>query len=613
MKTIAAINLFAVFLFFAGCQKFDFHNPVDSNSALLAPTNISSQFVGDSTVRLQWIDPNTYPNNSSSAINYLIEYGTDGITFPSSIAASGDSTTALLNIPFQRLQKLYFRLRISASKNLSNYSPTVTTSFSLGAPFGLKLVSFSETEARFIWSDTNKIKSYFELLLSTNGTTYTTIATIGKDTTAVVVPYQFLASTTYSFRVCTHSAGDAQTYSDTVQAFLQYPAPASLTLQNSSGTSLSLQWNSAAFFDRSYSIERKNIGGTFSEIARVALPAQSFTDASVQQSQRYVYRVRAHSLYNSSAYSQELSVACKLQSATPSVPFIGHLTGVLATAFSPTGSTFASGGSDGRIVLWDASSGGIVRNLAGHSRPVNGLAFSPDGTTLASASGDNTVITWKASDGTPIDTFKQHFGAVLCVTYSPNGKFIASGGADQKVRLWYPATDSAFEFAGHSAPINSIAFSSDGTMLASASSDNTIRLWSVAAGFLLRILSGHTNAVTSVQFTPGNQNIISGSYDKTIRIWRVSDGTLLQTIATDSSEVTSLAVSSDGRLLASGCANHLAHIWLTSDGAFPISLAKHTQMVNAVAFSPDGSTLVTASSDQSVIIWQLTSSWTVMP
>ncbi|HVN47323.1 MAG TPA: hypothetical protein VMU30_00735, partial [Bacteroidota bacterium] len=498
-------------------------------------------------------------------------------------------------------------------KNLSGYSPIISSTFSLGAPFGLKLISFTETDARICWADTNKFKSSFEILLSTNGTTYTAIETIGKDTTSVVIPYQFLTSVTYSFRVCTHSEGDVKTYSDTVQAQLQYPAPQSLAMQNISETSLKLQWTSAATFDRSYSIERKVSGGAYSEIAQVMSPVQQYTDTAVQKNQRYVYRVNAHSLYNSSAYSQELFVACKVQSAVPSVPLVGHLTGVLAAAFSPIGNIFSSGGSDGRIVLWDAVSGGIVRNLAGHSRPVNGLAFSPDGSLLASASSDNTIILWKVNDGTPVDTFKQHVSSVLCVAYSPDGKTIASGGADQKVRLWYLATDSALALPGHSAPINAVAFSTDGTMLASAGSDNTVRVWSTSTGFLLHILFGHSNAVTSVQFTPDNQSLISGSLDKTFRVWRVSDGVLMQTITTDSSEVTSLAVSNDGRLLASGCADNRAHLCFNSDGLFPVSLSKHTQTVNAVAFSPAGSTLITASNDQSVIIWQLISTWTVMP
>ncbi len=613
MKSFVSIWMLSLLVFTSGCQKLNFSNPVDSNNALLPPTNLSCQFVGDSTVRLQWNDPNAYSNNDRSIINYLIDYGTDGINFPTSFTASGDSTSTTIIIPFQRLQTVYFRMRIAASKNLSSYSPMIVRNFSLGAPFGLKLISLTETEARISWSDTNKIKSFFELLLSTNGVTYTSVGTVGKDTTSAIIQYQFLTSTTYSFRVCTRSTGDVKNYSDTIQAQLPYPVPALLTMQSISETSLNLQWVSTAAFDRSYSIERKVFGGTFSEIAQVSSPDQQYTDASIQKNQRYVYRVKAHSLYNSSAYSPEISVVCKVQSAIPSAPLIGHLTGVLAVAFSPAGNTFASGGSDGRIVLWDAVSGGIVRNFSGHSRPVNGLAFSPDGSMLASASSDNTVIVWKANDGTPVDTFKQHLNSVLCVAYSPDGKMIASGGADQKVRLWYPATDSAREIPGHSAAINAVAFSSDGTILASASSDNTIRLWSTSTGFLLHILTGHTSAVTSVQFTPDNQTIISGSYDKTIRVWRTSDGTLMQTMTTDSSEVTSLAISNDGRLLASGCANNLAHIWLNNDGLFPISFSKHTQMVNAVAFAPAGSVLVTASNDQSIIIWQLTSVWTVMP
>lgn len=49
------------------------------------------------------------------------------------------------------------------------------------------------------------------------------------------------------------------------------------------------------------------------------------------------------------------------------------------------------------IALHDIHTGELIRILTGHKEGIYGLAFSPDGTTLASGSGDGTVMIWDIS------------------------------------------------------------------------------------------------------------------------------------------------------------------------------------------------------------------------
>ena len=62
-------------------------------------------------------------------------------------------------------------------------------------------------------------------------------------------------------------------------------------------------------------------------------------------------------------------------------------------AFAPDGKTFATGGRDGALRLWDvaAQSSRAVRD---HTDAVESVAFSGDGKVLASASLDRTVKVW---------------------------------------------------------------------------------------------------------------------------------------------------------------------------------------------------------------------------
>ena len=56
-------------------------------------------------------------------------------------------------------------------------------------------------------------------------------------------------------------------------------------------------------------------------------------------------------------------------------------------AFHPDGTRLATAGRDRAVWLWDLARGEEVVRLPGHTSYVWSLAFSPDGTTLASGSG----------------------------------------------------------------------------------------------------------------------------------------------------------------------------------------------------------------------------------
>ena len=117
-----------------------------------------------------------------------------------------------------------------------------------------------------------------------------------------------------------------------------------------------------------------------------------------------------------------------------------------------------------------------IATLEGHTDAVTSVAFSPDGTTLASGSWDDTLKLWEIATQTNIATFEGHTDATS-VVFSPDEMSLASGGVDQKIRLWSIAHKQISPF--FLAIQMHLAFSSDGTTFASGSADGTALIWNV--------------------------------------------------------------------------------------------------------------------------------------
>ncbi len=241
-------------------------------------------------------------------------------------------------------------------------------------------------------------------------------------------------------------------------------------------------------------------------------------------------------------------------SGVPKIILQGHLNRVACVAFSPDGKTLASGSSTHSsggnrnpitIRLWNTATGENTMSLSGHTGGVTGLAFSPDGSTLASGSDDNTIRLWHPHTGQ-----QKHLivggigdkkngqnkngdnlnGAITCIAFSPDGKIIAAGSGrprniyidnpDTSIRLWDTITgDESMTFRGHSKDVLCIAFSPDGNILASGSEDKTIRLWDIQTEQLKTTITGHINPVYAIAFSPNGNTLVSSSGNGTIYFW----------------------------------------------------------------------------------------------
>ena len=77
----------------------------------------------------------------------------------------------------------------------------------------------------------------------------------------------------------------------------------------------------------------------------------------------------------------------------------GHDSGVWSVAWSPGGSTIASGSKDGTVRVWDTATGQQSQDGAMKGGLVNSVVFSPDGSKIASGVEEKMVRVWDAGTG----------------------------------------------------------------------------------------------------------------------------------------------------------------------------------------------------------------------
>lgn len=239
---------------------------------------------------------------------------------------------------------------------------------------------------------------------------------------------------------------------------------------------------------------------------------------------------------------------------------------------------------------------GAIRKIPIADR-INALAFSPDGSTLASGSQRGNLLLWNVADGKKLRTLDAARGWIRAVAFSPDGKTLASAG-EGGLRLWTLAeTGKSRLLLGHKGPVVTVSFSGDGKLLASGGHDGTARIWDVATGKTVGepIAGSGEFGVWSVALSPdGKRLILSPEEGKTRLINLETRKDIRELEPKRQKGMAHVGFSRDGRhaMASSGRIT----VWDSATGEQAFGTCSVGGMTTSAVFCPDGKTIAVPSS-----------------
>jgi WD40 repeat protein len=192
--------------------------------------------------------------------------------------------------------------------------------------------------------------------------------------------------------------------------------------------------------------------------------------------------------------------------------------------FSPDGKTMAScGGPEGAILVWDVSTGRLLRGFSSSDGSPDCMVFAPDGKSLFAACSDGTVRRWQTATGRELHAFQNQEPRMQRLAVTPDGRTLASWGEDHNLRLWETLTGA--EVLHCKLPeeeVLCLAMSPDGRLAVAGTVAGELVVCDAIAGHRLTRRRGHRGAVRALAFAPDGRTLVSGSADTTALVWDCS-------------------------------------------------------------------------------------------
>ncbi|WP_028975465.1 hypothetical protein [Spirochaeta cellobiosiphila] len=201
-------------------------------------------------------------------------------------------------------------------------------------------------------------------------------------------------------------------------------------------------------------------------------------------------------------------------------PFKGftHDDSIFSLCWFSDNKTFASGGLDKKVRIWNGDTGQEVKTLStGGSRWLNSIALSPDEKYLVS--GEKTLTVWDTTNWKKVYSLKGCKRESHVIRFSPDGQWIIAGygfaGTNTKptdLLVWSMETGELVHKLRHKHTIYSALFVKEGTMLITGDTEGLLSIWDTKTWSLIKELppakEGYSYWVLGMDLSPREDSLL---------------------------------------------------------------------------------------------------------
>ncbi|MFO0815774.1 MAG: protein kinase [Gemmatales bacterium] len=374
------------------------------------------------------------------------------------------------------------------------------------------------------------------------------------------------------------------------------------------------QWQAALFHEREKDLALTGVQSSlramrrsdyFQRIARADLELAAYNSASATQildSCPEDLRDWEWGYLKGQCHSELLSIDAHTSEAT-------------AVRFSPDGKRLATGGTDGKVHVWELPNAKHQFTIHFSSLFIRTILFHPEGNKIYVSGGDfskpksGAAGIWDASTGKQLTSLEGAIHNIWRLALSNDGSMLA-GTQAKTVMLWNASSGKKTRTIPFSGETHSVAFSPDGKNLAVGLRDGEIHIVSLLdeKAQVVKLAADGDVEIRDLAFNHNGTQLISGSYTGQVRLWQVARRNYKQ-VHYDRHRIESVAFSPDGQFIAAGSTGGPILLWTASGSrrgrAYRV-LSGHAKETNRITFSPGGKLLASAGWDGKIRIWEVT-------
>jgi WD40 repeat protein len=274
-----------------------------------------------------------------------------------------------------------------------------------------------------------------------------------------------------------------------------------------------------------------------------------------------------------------------------------------ALTFDGESKTLASGGSEGRIRLWNLPEGKALGGWMAHDGSLQGLHFLNHDREILSAGYDGVLARW-ARDGKLLQRLATP-SPITDMVADEATAIVVTGHRDGHVRLWR-LTDFTLlhDLPLHRGAVRAVAWHAPTRQLASGGTDGQVFHWAQAGQ--PRALPTPPTDAQDLAFAPAGDILLGSGWFNLFR-WRLADASLTVLPTAHRGIVKSISFTRDGRNLASIGRQTDSAVYLldAQTGNVLQRFQPHGLCGTVVLLSPDERYLASTSDDANIHLWDL--------